>query len=281
MFLILRGHSNFCRLNPCFAVILLSINIPVVPLSKSTFIVTSLWVPTFSIPIVNQTSLRGFNVLLTSLSPPSSLAVPFGASVHALSCYAFLSLGYATFFLLFFLRHPHHLISFHLFLLRTPCSLFSSMYDPFFSYHSHSRYVTTISPIYHSSSIRYTLSGISSPQCSYALHCRIYAGLLLHTSSFCYAFCGFAMCAAFSSFFLCFSTLIFGHFYLKCPTPQHLKHLISSSTFFHLTLTSSFTLHLITLLANTSNLFWGIDFPSPSFLLFLQLWARCLNFLQL
>ena len=97
------------------------------------------------------------------------------------------------------------------------------------------------------------------------LSCCAFHGLATHTASF--------------FFFLCFFTLIFGHSHLKCPTLQHLKHFTSSSTFCYLTSTSSLTLHCITLLANTSNLFWEIGFPFSPLLLFLQLQARCPNFL--
>ena len=59
----------------------------------------------------------------------------------------------------------------------------------------------------------------------------------------------------------------------------YLKH--STFTVFCFLIILSFTLHCITLLDNTSNLFWGVV-PLFSFLsLFLQFWARCLNPLQL
>ena len=75
-------------------------------------------------------------------------------------------------------------------------------------------------------------------------------------------------------------TLIFGHFHLRCPIPQHLKHLTSSIVSCLLTFTSSLTPHCITLLAITSNLFWRTDFLFFSTLLFLQLQARCPNLLH-
>ena len=97
----------------------------------------------------------------------------------------------------------------------------------------------------------------------------------------CCIFYGLAACATSSSLFLFFSTSIFEYSYLKCLTPQHLKHLTSSTISFLLILTFSLTPHLITLLNNTSNLFWGavplFSFPS----LFLQFQARCPNPLQL
>ena len=85
----------------------------------------------------------------------------------------------------------------------------------------------------------------------------------------CCTFCGLATCAASSSPLLCFSTSTFRHSYLKCPTSQYLKHLTPSSTSCHLTFTSPFIPHCITLLANTSNLFWGIGFLFSSLFLFL------------
>ena len=97
----------------------------------------------------------------------------------------------------------------------------------------------------------------------------------------CCTFCRLTTHATSSSLFLFFSTSMFGHSHLQCPIPQHLKHLTSSTISFLPIFTSSLTLHLITLLNNTSNLFLGISFPFFSFFLFLQLQARCLNFLQL
>ena len=98
--------------------------------------------------------------------------------------------------------------------------------------------------------------------------------------SSCCTFCGLTTHVTFPLLLLSFSTLIFGYFHLQYPTPQHLKHYTPSSTVFcFLTSTSSFTPHCITLLTITSNLFWGTSFPFASFFLFLQLWARCLNFL--
>ena len=58
----------------------------------------------------------------------------------------------------------------------------------------------------------------------------------------------------------------------------HLKHSTTITSCLLIILSS--TPHYITLLFNTSNLFWGMIVPfSPSFL-FLQLQARCPNFLQ-
>ena len=120
--------------------------------------------------------------------------------------------------------------------------------------------------------------------CSNAVLCRgilymlLYSYAFLHrgyTSLFpCYAFCGLATHIAFLFYFLFFSTSIFGHFYLKYPTPQYLKHLTSITISFLLILTFSFTPYLITLLNNTSNLFLEISFLFFLSFLFLQLQAR-------
>ena len=91
----------------------------------------------------------------------------------------------------------------------------------------------------------------------------LYSCTFLHKEyagfSSCCVFCRLAICTVFSSLFLFLLILIFGHFHLKCPTPQHLKHLTSSTISFLLILTSSLTPYLITLLDNTSNLFLEIS----------------------
>ena len=98
----------------------------------------------------------------------------------------------------------------------------------------------------------------------------------------CYTFCGLATYTTTTSLLLFLSTSIFGYFHLQCPTPQHLKHFTFSFTLScHLISTSLLIPHCITQLTNTSNLFLGISFLSSSSTLFLQLWARCLSFLQL
>ena len=66
-FLIVTGLSSFYSLNPCLATIFLFMNIPVVLLSKSAFIVIPLCVSTFSIPIFSYTSLSILNILFASL----------------------------------------------------------------------------------------------------------------------------------------------------------------------------------------------------------------------
>ena len=89
----------------------------------------------------------------------------------------------------------------------------------------------------------------------------------------CCVFCGLVTYA--TLFFLTHN----GHSLHLCPFSPHLKH--STSTTPTLLIMLSSTSHCITLLFNTSNLFWGMTVPSSSLLLFLQFWARYLNFLQL
>ena len=114
-----------------------------------------------------------------------------------------------------------------------------------------------------------------SPQYFYIFFHMGYTGLLS-----CCAFCGLATHAVSSSLLFFFSTSIFGYFHLGYLIPQHLKHFTSSIISCLLTFTFSSTLHCITLLAVTSNLFWGIGFPFSSCFLFLQLQARCPNLLH-
>ena len=117
---------------------------------------------------------------------------------------------------------------------------------------------------------------MSSLQCSCTFCHRICAGLLLY-SFFC-AFCGMATCAAPSTTCNFFSPFQRGHFLHLCAFSPHLKHSTFTVSCFLIIL--SFTLYCITLLDNTSNLFWGaVPLFSFSFL-FLQFWARCLNPLQ-
>ena len=68
------------------------------PLSKSTFTVTSSCISIFSTPMSSYTSLNILNVLLTSLCSPLSLAIPFGVSVHAPSYCTFPYMGCTTSF---------------------------------------------------------------------------------------------------------------------------------------------------------------------------------------
>ena len=83
-----------------------------------------------------------------------------------------------------------------------------------------------------------------------------------------------------TTFSTCFSTFLSGHSLHLCPFSLHLKH--SNFTTFCLFIVLSSTPHCITLLNNTSNLFWGVILPlSSPFSKFLQFWARCPNFQQL
>ena len=116
-----------------------------------------------------------------------------------------------------------------------------------------------------------------SLQCSCAFCHRICTRLLFH--SFCCAFYGMATCATSSTtcnFFFSFQREYSLHL---CPFSPHLKHFTFTVFCFFIIL--SFISHYITLLDNTSNLFWGVV-PLFSFpFLFLQFWTRCPNSLQL
>jgi len=82
-----------------------------------------------------------------------------------------------------------------------------------------------------------------------------------------------------SSAYLFLSSFFFGYCLHQCPFSSYLKHLTTifiSCLLIHY----SPSLLCITLLLNTSNLFWEIVSLSSSFLLFLQFQAKCLNFLQ-
>ena len=98
--------------------------------------------------------------------------------------------------------------------------------------------------------------------------------VLLYSCTFLYI-----ECTSFSFSHLLFSTSMFGHFHLQCLTPQHLKPFTSSASC-HLIYLSPPSLLFITLLVSISNLFWDFLLFSFSFP-FLQLQARCPNFLQL
>ena len=97
-FLTVTGLSSFCSLNLYFAIIFLSINIPVIPLSKSALTVMPSCIFIFSTPIFNYTSFNILNILLISLWPISSVAVLLRTSVCILFCCIFFSMGYATTF---------------------------------------------------------------------------------------------------------------------------------------------------------------------------------------
>ena len=158
--------------------------------------------------------------------------------------------------------------------------------------------------MHHSNSNRHALLGMSFPQCSCAFCHKICTGLFSH--SFCYTSHGLATCTAFSfstllnllscaspftehagsfcwcifcGFVRCTTLFHSGHSLHLCSFSPHLKHSTSTTPTFLIILFS--TLHCITLLFNTSNLFWGIVTPFSVSFCFLQFWARCLNPLQL
>ena len=87
-----------------------------------------------------------------------------------------------------------------------------------------------------------------------------------------------ATCAASPSTHDFFSPFQREHSLHLCPFFPHLKHSTSTISCFLIVL--SFTSHYITLLDNTSNLFWGVVFLFSSSSLFLQFRARCPNFLH-
>ena len=137
-------------------------------------------------------------------------------------------------------------------------------------------YDTITSFIIYPSSNRYALSGMPSLQCSCTFCHRTCARLLLH--SFCCTFCGMATCTVSSATCNFFSSFQRGHSLHLCPFSPYLKHSTSTTSCFLIIL--SFTSHCITLLINTSNLFWGAVSLSSFPFLFLQLRARCPNPLQ-
>ena len=126
-FLTCTSLPNFYSLNLCLAAIFLSMNIPVVLLSKSAFTVIPLWMSTFSTPIFNHTSLNILNVLLTSLCLPFSFTVLFGGSLLVLPSCVFPYTEYTILpFFLLCLGHLHYSASSNLLSLRTPCPLLFS-----------------------------------------------------------------------------------------------------------------------------------------------------------
>ena len=167
-FLTITGLSSFYSLNLCFTAIFLSINIPVIPLSKSALTIMHLCISTFSTPIFNYISLNILNILLTSLWPISSIAALLGISIHMPSCYTFPSMGHATtlqFHHSFFfpVLHSRHRISFlscfntfpsiasfllyfiHCTLVITPLFASSSLQFYVFWYRSHYIFLTCFS----------------------------------------------------------------------------------------------------------------------------------------
>ena len=155
IFLTIIGLFSFYGVNPYLAAVLLSMNIPIVLLSKSAFTVTPSWMSSFSILIFNYTFLSILKVCLTFFCLPFSFAVPSRTPAHAPLCYAFPLLGCtASVFFLFW--YPHHFCLFEIIL----CPLFSSTWHSFCPYLLHSTYNTITSFVYHPSSNRHASSGI-------------------------------------------------------------------------------------------------------------------------
>ena len=95
-FLTTTGFFNFCNLNPFLAAIFLSINIPVVLLSKSIFTIMLLCIFTFFTLMFSYTFLNILNILLMFFYLFFSCTILFGTPVCVPPCYAFPSIGYAT-----------------------------------------------------------------------------------------------------------------------------------------------------------------------------------------
>ena len=117
-------------------------NISIMPLSKSTFTVTLLWVSTFSTPILNHTSLNILNIYLTSL-----FAMLFRDLLCMLSCYAFAFVGHAVtlqfhygfFFSILYSGHKIFFFSFSY--------IFSSTIAFFFLHFAHFTFVSLSSSV--------------------------------------------------------------------------------------------------------------------------------------
>ena len=154
-FFTVTGLSSFCSLNPCFAAIFLSINIPITPLSKSALTVMPLCISTFSTLIFNYTSLNILNILLMSLWLTSSIAALLGISVHVPSCSTFPSIGCATtpqfhYGFFFSVLHSGH---------RIPLLFHSNTFPPIVSFLPYFIYCTLIiSPLFASSSLQFHAS---------------------------------------------------------------------------------------------------------------------------
>ena len=163
-------------------------------------------------------------------------------------------------------------------------------------------YITTTFFVHYPSSNRHASSGTPFLQYSSALFlnsftelllhsCCTSHGLAMHASSSSSTFLNFLSCASpFTGhtgfFYWCTfyglaacTTLFFltrnGHSLHLCPFSPHLKY--STSTTPTLLIIFSSTPHCITLLFNTSNLFWDIVTPFSASFYFLQFWARYLN----
>jgi len=183
--------------------LLQDINIPIVPLSKSTFIMTPLWVSVLSISISNYTSFNILKVLRTFLWQLFSFAMLSRSLVHMPLGYAFSSIGHTAFPFSFFVYPSHFFNSSHSFSLTTLYPLSSATWCPFFPQSSHIKYETTTSPLLYSSLNKFTSLGTPSSQYLNALCYRTFSELLFHSS--CYVFCGITTCTALS-----LSNLLFG-----------------------------------------------------------------------
>ena len=102
--------------------------------------------------------------------------------------------------------------------------------------------------------------------------------LMEHTSSF---FGGISYGIATHTTLFLLSFLFLGHSFYRYPSSLYLKHCIASFSFLFPSCLLISTSHLITLLDNTSNIFWETDALFPFSFLFLQLQVRCPNFLHL
>ena len=240
---------------------------------------TPSYVSIFFTSIFNNTSLSILKVLLASLWLPSSFAMLSESPAHVLPCCAFSFKRYAVFLSTVF-EHLHYFYLFEM----TSYPLFFFIWHLFFPHLLHSTYVTIISSINHPSSSRHASLEMSSPQCPCVFCCKTCTGLLLHCCASCsLVTCAASLSSALLSFFYCvfcsftihaaFSTPFFSaFFYIRhslhlCLFSLHLKH--STSTISCLLTTLSSTPYYITLLNNTSNLFWGVVVPFSSFFLFL------------
>ena len=242
-----------------------------------------LWVFIFSSPMFSYTSLNILNVLLTSLLSPPSLVAPFGALIHTLLCCVFAIVGRATtpqFYHGFFfpILHSEHKIFFSpIFLLLIVLFLshltYSTLHPPssFLCFHASKQFIhhkflscfPEINPCSRFSSVLVPLYSHPPHSTNITIFFLVFHPLSSNATPFggmpCTPLCSCTFfCRECTSFFFC---CIF------CGLATHA--------------TLSSTPHCITQLFNISNLFWEIAFPISSPPLFLQFWARCLNFLQL
>jgi len=143
---------SFYSLNPYLIAIFLSINISIIPLSKSALTIMSPYISTFFTPIFNHTSLNILNVLLIFFWLVFSFIILLGISVHALPCCAFFSIGYTT--------TPQFYYSFFFFVLHSKHRIFlfscSNILSSIMSFFLHFIYYTLIiSPLFASFSLQF------------------------------------------------------------------------------------------------------------------------------